>query len=41
MANNQFGERIILLNKKKICLSANAFFNKFLRETLAMNVISL
>ncbi len=33
MANNQFRERIILLNKEKICSSANALCNKFLRKT--------
>ncbi len=41
MANNRFGERIILLNKKKIRPSVNALSDEFLREIVAMNVISL
>ena len=40
MANNRFGDRIILLNKKMICPSANALCNEFLRKTMVMNVIS-
>ncbi len=41
MADNRFGKRIILLNKKKIRPSANVSSNEFLRKTVAMNVISL
>ncbi|WP_375449060.1 hypothetical protein [uncultured Nostoc sp.] len=41
MANNRFGEKIILLNKEKICPFANISSNEFLRKTVAMNVISL
>ncbi len=41
MADDRFGERIILLNKEKIRLSANATSDEFLREIVAMNVISL
>lgn len=41
MADDRFGERIILLNKEMICPSANASSDEFLRETVAMNVISL
>lgn len=41
MANNRFDKKIILLNKEKICLSANVLSNEFLRETVAMNIISL
>lgn len=39
MANNWFGEKIILLNKEQICLSTNTSSNKLLRETVVMNVI--
>ena len=39
MANDQFGERIVLLNKEKVCPSANASTNEFLREIVLMNVI--
>lgn len=41
MANNQFVKKIILLNKEKICLSANTISNKFLRKIIPMNMISL
>lgn len=41
MANDRFGERIVLLNKKKVCSSANASTDEFLREIVSMNVISL
>ncbi len=41
MADDRFGERIILLNKEKICPSANITSDEFLREIVAMNVISL
>lgn len=41
MADDRFGERIILLNKEKIRPSANAKSDEFLREIVAMNVISL
>lgn len=41
MADDQFNKKIILLNKEKIYLSANAISNEFLREIIAMNVISL
>lgn len=41
MANNRFNERSILLNKEKICTSTNTIFNEFLREIVAINMISL
>ncbi len=41
MDNDRFGEKIILLNKERIGLFANTSSDKFLRETVAMNVISL
>ncbi len=41
MADDRFGERIILLNKEKVCPSANAKSDEFLRETMALNVLSL
>ena len=41
IVDNQFRERIILLNKEKICPSANTSSKEFLRETMIMNVISL
>lgn len=41
MADNQFGEKIILLNQKKICAFANATSDEFLREIIAINVIFL
>lgn len=39
MANNWFGKKIILLNKKMIYLSANALSNGFLRKSVAINRI--
>ncbi len=41
MANNWFGKKIILLNKKRIYLSINISSNKFLREIIVINVIFL
>ncbi len=41
MADDRFGERIILLNKEKVRPSANAKSDEFLRETVALNVLSL
>ena len=41
MADDRFGERIILLNKDKVRPSANAKSDEFLRETVALNVLSL
>lgn len=41
MTNNQFGKKIILQNKEKICPSANDSSDKFLRKSVDMNVISL
>ena len=41
MANNWFSEKIILLNKNKICLSVNAISNEFLREIVVINVMFL
>ena len=42
MANDRFGERIILLDKKKVCPSANAKSDKFFRKTLvAFNILLL
>lgn len=38
MADNQFGKKIILLNKKKICLSANVSSDKFFKKAVAINV---
>lgn len=39
MLDDQFNKKIVLLNKKKVCLSANAKSNKFLKEMLALNVL--
>lgn len=41
MADDRFGEKIILLNKDKVCPSVNAKSDEFLRETVALNVLSL
>lgn len=40
-ADDRFGKTIIKLNKEKVRPSANAKFNVFLRETIALNVMSL
>ena len=40
MANDQFGEKIILLNKEKVCSSANTKSDEFFRKTVAFNVLS-
>ena len=39
--NNCFGETIIKLNKKEVCLLSNAKLDVFLRKTVTLNVISL
>ncbi len=41
MTNDRFGKRIILLNKDKVCPSANAKSDEFLREIVALKVLSL
>ena len=41
MSNDWFGEKIILLNKKKVRPSANAKTDEFLRKTVVLNVLSL
>ena len=41
MADDRFGKKIILLNKEKIHLSANIISDKFLRETVVINIVSL
>lgn len=41
MANNRFGEKVILLNKEKVCPSSNAKSDEFFRKTVAFNVLSL
>ena len=41
MADDQFGERIVLFNKEKVRPSANASTDEFLRKIVSMNVISL
>ncbi len=41
MADDRFGERIILLNKEKVHPSANTKSDEFLRKTVALNVLSL
>lgn len=41
MADNRFGETIIMLNKEKVRPSANAKSDSFLREMVALNVMSL
>ena len=41
MADDRFGERIILLNKEKIRPLANAKSDEFLREVVALNVLLL
>ncbi len=41
MANDRFGERIMILNKEKVCSSANAKSNEFFRETVTLNILSL
>ncbi|MCJ1345659.1 hypothetical protein MMC31_003867 [Peltigera leucophlebia] len=40
-ADDRFGETIIKLNKKKVRPSSNAKSDEFLRETIALNVMSL
>lgn len=39
--NNQFDQTIIKKNKDKIRLSANTILDKFLKEIIALNIISL
>lgn len=39
--NNQFKKTIIKLNKEKVRLSTNIKSDIFLRETIALNIISL
>ena len=39
--NDQFSETIIKENKDKVKPSVNATSNEFLRETIALNIISL
>lgn len=41
MTNDCFGEKIILLNKEKVRLSVNIKLDEFLREVVALNVLSL
>ena len=41
MADDRFGEKIILLNKEKVRPSSNAKSDEFLRETVALNVLLL
>lgn len=41
MADDRFGERIVLLNKEKVRPSANAKSDELLREIVALNVLSL
>lgn len=41
MADDRFGERIILLNKEKVRPLANAKLDEFLREVVALNVLLL
>lgn len=41
MANNRFGKKIILLNKKKVCFFTNVKSDKFLWKIVALNVLSL
>lgn len=39
MADNCFGKRIILFNKKKVGPLANAKLDKFLKEVIALNIL--
>ncbi len=41
MTDNRFGERIILLNKKKVHSFVNAKSDEFLWEIVALNILSL
>lgn len=41
MADDRFGERIILLNKEKVRPLENVKSDKFLREVVALNILSL
>lgn len=41
MSNNQFGEKIILLKKEKICPSINAKTDEFFKKMVAFNILSL
>lgn len=41
MANNWFDKKIILLNKKKIYLLANTKSDKFFKNIIAINIMSL
>ena len=40
-ADNRFGETIIKENKNKVRILVNATSDKFLRETVGLNIISL
>ena len=41
MANDRFGERIILINKEKVCSSTNAKSDEFHRKIITLNILSL
>lgn len=41
MADNHFDKRIILLNKEKVQLLANAKLDTFLKEVVALNILLL
>lgn len=40
MADDRFGKRIILLNKKKVCSFTNVKPNKFFRIMMTLNILS-
>ena len=40
MSDDQFGERIILLNKEKVCPFTNAKTDEFFKETVVLNILS-
>lgn len=41
MANNWFNKKIILINKKKVCLFANVNIAEVFREIILINIILL
>lgn len=41
MVDDRFGKKIILLNKKKVCSSANTKSDKLFKEIITLNMLSL
>lgn len=40
MTDNQFGKKIILLNKNKVCFFANAKSDEFLKKIMTFDILS-